>query len=115
MEAALKKTLAQPEAKGRAGKRQAAPFSKGKKEKPKRPGRKKGHQPAQRAKPEKVDRVVDVPLKQDGCLHCGGSLTNHRTQQQYQIDIPPVEPVVTQFNMEVAYRKLSPPIGGVSV
>jgi len=103
LEAALKETLAQLEAKGRASKRQAAPFSRGeKKENPKRPGRKKGHKPAHRAKPDKVDRVVDVPLKQAGCLYCQGGLTNHRTEQQYQLDIPPVEAVVTQFNVEVA-------------
>lgn len=49
----LKEALAQLEAKGRAGKGQAAPFScREKKEKPKQPGRKKGHQPAHRAKPQ---------------------------------------------------------------
>lgn len=100
----LKAALAQLEAKGRAGKRQAAPFSKGKKkEKPQRPGRKKGHKPAHRAKPDKINRVLDAPLKQSACLYCGGPLSEPRIEQQYEIDIPPVEPVVTQFNVEVAH------------
>ena len=99
----LKEALAQLEAKGRAGKRQAAPFSKGqKKSKPKRPGRKKGHQAAHRAKPDKVDEEREAALRQSRCLHCGGRLSEARIEQQYQIDIPPVEPVVTQFNIEVA-------------
>lgn len=104
LEAALKEALAQLEAQKQASKRQAAPFSKGKKKsKPKRPGRKKGHKPAHRAKPDKVDQELDAPLKQSCCLHCGGRLSAPRIEQQYQIDIPPVEPVVTQFNIEVAH------------
>jgi len=99
----LKEALAQLEAKGRAGKRQAAPFSREeKKEDCKRPGRKKGHKGAHRAKPDKVDRVLEAPLRQSCCLHCGGELSEARIEEQYQIDIPPVEPVVTQFKIEVA-------------
>ena len=104
LEALLKEALGQLEAKERASKRQAAPFSRGeKKQNPKRPGRKKGHQAAQRAKPDKIDREVDAPLKQSCCLYCGGALSVPQIQQQYQIDIPPVEPMVTQFNIEVAH------------
>jgi len=104
LSAKLKAALAQLEAKGRASKRQAAPFSRGeKKQEPKRPGRKQGHKPAHRAKPDKVDRELDAPLQQSCCLHCGGVLTEARIEHQYQIDIPPVEPVVTQFNIEVAH------------
>jgi len=99
----LKEALSQLEAKGRAGKRQAAPFSKGKKSKPKRPGRKKGHPPSHRAKPDKVNRELNAPLKQSCCLHCGGRLSEARIEPQYQLDIPPVEPEVTQFNIEVAH------------
>jgi transposase len=104
LSAKLKAALAQLEAKGRVGKRQAAPFSKGKKKsKPKRPGRKKGHKPSHRAKPDKVDQELNAPLKQSCCLHCGGPLSEARIEQQYQLDIPPVEPEVTQFNIEVAH------------
>ncbi len=104
LEAALKEALAQLEAQSRASKRQAAPFSKGqKKQQPKRAGRKKGHLPSHRAKPDKVNRELNAPLKQRGCLHCGGPLSEPRLEAQYQLDIPPVEPVVTQFNIEVAH------------
>ena len=84
----LQEALSQLEAKGRAGKRQAAPFSRGdKKQQPKRPGRKKGHQPVHRAKPDKVDRELNASLKQRGCLHCGGVLSEPRLEQQYQLGV----------------------------
>jgi len=87
----------------RAGKRQAAPFSKGKKkDNPRKAGRKKGHKAAHRPVPEQVDREVDVPLAQARCLHCGGELLERKVMPQYQIDIPPVEPIVTRFNVETA-------------
>ena len=102
LNAALKETRANLLAQKRAGKRQAAPFSKGKKDNPRRPGRKKGHPAAHRPLPEEVDREVDVPLKQQSCLLCGGELTERKTVSQYQIDIPPVSPIVTRFNIETA-------------
>jgi transposase len=95
----LKGLLAEAE---RAGKRQAAPFSKGApKAKPKRPGRKAGHQPAHRSRPKKVNRVLEADLP-PACPGCGGKLVNHRVEEQFVIDIPPVEPVVTQFNVPIA-------------
>ena len=103
LEEALQEALAQLEASQRSKRRQAAPFRReGKKEKPKRPGRKKGHQAAHREKPERVDRVIEVVLEEDHCAECGGELIERRVEEQYQIDIPPVRPVVTQFNIEVA-------------
>ena len=103
LEAALKEALAQLEAARRAGKRQAAPFSRGQPQaNPKPPGRKQGHPPAQRPKPSRVDRVVEVKLNRTTCLACGGELGDHRAQVQYQVEVPPVQPVVTQFNIEVA-------------
>lgn len=103
LEAALKEALAQLEAARRAGKRQAAPFSRGRrKADPKSPGSKKGHAAARRSKPERVDRVLDVKLNHTTCLKCGGELVNHTIRVQYQVEIPPVQPVVTQFNIEVA-------------
>ncbi len=56
----------------RAGKRQAAPFSKGPpKAHPKRPGRKPGHPPSHRPAPtpEQIDRTIEVPLPEmcPGC------------------------------------------------
>jgi transposase len=86
----------------RAGKRQAAPFSKGPpKAKPKRPGRKAGHSPAHRPRPKRVDQVLEAELSAV-CPNCSGNLTNHRVEEQYVVDIPPVEPVVTQFNVHIA-------------
>jgi len=102
LNAALKEARAKLLTQKRANKRQAAPFAKGKKDNPRRPGRKKGHPAAHRPLPKKVDQEVDVPLKQQRCLHCGGELTERQIVSQYQIDIPPVEPIVTRFNIETA-------------
>ena len=101
--AALKTALEQLEAARRAGKRQAAPFSKGPpKANSKPPGRKVGHPPAHREKPKQVDRTLDVKLPHATCLKCGGELVERTIQVQYQVEIPPVKPVVTQFNVESA-------------
>ena len=86
----------------RAGKRQAAPFSKGPpKANPKRPGRKAGHSPAHRSRPEQVHRVLEAELPPE-CPFCGGGLSNHRVEEQFVVDIPAVEPTVTQFNVHIA-------------
>jgi transposase len=76
----------------RANKRQAAPFSRGKrKEKPKRPGRKPGaaygrHQ--RKRIPEKVDEVIVVsPPTHCPDPNCGGALRVEDTQFQYQQEI----------------------------
>jgi transposase len=90
----------------RAGKRQAAPFSRRKlKKDPKKPGRKPGKNYGQRAfrpRPGKIDRVINVPLKDDCCPHCGGKLGERCVHEQFVSDIPRVEPTVTQFNIESA-------------
>jgi transposase len=90
----------------RAGKRQAAPFSKGPPEdRPKRPGRTPGHPPAHRAAPppERVDREIEVPLP-EGCPGCQAPLDDVPTtvHDQDQIDLPGSEPVVTRFRAPVA-------------
>lgn len=90
----------------RAGKRQAAPFSKGKpKANPKRPGRKSGaaHGPSHfRGKPDSVDRTLNVPLPSQ-CPCCCGRLEEDFVGVQYQWDIPHIEPFVTQFNVSVGH------------
>ena len=102
-EAALKTALGQLEAARRAGTRQAAPLSKGPpKENPRRPGQKAGRRSAHREKPPQVDRTVEVTLAHATCLTCGGNLVDHTVQVQYQVEIPPVTPIVTQFNLESA-------------
>jgi transposase len=80
----------------RAGKRQAAPFRRGKrKDNPKKPGRKPGHPPAHRPVPEHVDAEVDVPL--GACPHCGGDVDEQGTDEQHVVDVPPVKPRVTKY------------------
>lgn len=81
--------------------RQASPFRrKQRKAKPKSPGRPKGHPPALRATPtpERVDRVIEVPCEE--CPECHTPLYDLNTVVQYQTDLPPITPIVTQFNMQ---------------
>lgn len=86
-----------------AAKRQAAPFSRGEpKSRPKRRGRKPGNRYGERAfrrKPKRVDRTVYVPAP----LYCPDSqkpVVLHHTEKQWLIDIPPIEPVTTEFRIE---------------
>ena len=103
LEALVKELQAQLEAALRAGKRQAAPFSKGApKPEPKTPGRKVGHPAAQRPKPQKVDRVEEASLPSQ-CPGCGGPVVEDKVDVQYQVDIPPVQPVVTEFHVHVGH------------
>jgi transposase len=104
LERLLHDLRAQLDAAQRAAKRQAAPFSKGApKPHPKPPGRKAGHPPAHRPRPLHIDRVVEAPLPSSHCPRCGEPLTDHQICVQYQTDIPPVQPVTTQFNVHVAH------------
>ena len=88
----------------RKNKRQAGPFSKGvRKSEPKRPGRKPGSEYGERFSrraPAKIDRreTVQCPL---WCEHCGGKVQLDHAEQQYQTDIPPVEPTTTEFTIQV--------------
>lgn len=76
----------------RAGKRQAAPFSKGgPKKNPNKPGRKSGnkygpkaHRPVPAQEP---NEVIDVPLAKH-CDECGGFVQEDHIDQQYQVEIP---------------------------
>jgi len=100
--AELEKLLAESR---RSGKRQAAPFSKGSpKPEPKRPGRKSGedhgrhgHRAAPAGPP---DRTLEAPLP-GCCPDCGGPLDHERDADQWQVDLPPVRPVVTRFRLGV--------------
>jgi transposase len=90
----------------RAGKRQAAPFSKGSpKADPNRSGRKAGHPPSHRPvpPPEQVDRTIEVPLPPN-CPECHTPLGEAPVtiHDQYQIDLPEPKPVVTRFRVPVA-------------
>lgn len=102
----LERLKAELEQSRRAGKRQAAPFSKGPpKPAPSRPGRKAGHPPSHRPPPppERVDRTVEIPLPR-GCPECHAPLDGAPTtiHDQYQIDLPEPRPVITRFRVPVA-------------
>ncbi len=91
----------------RGGKRQAAPFSKGgTKADPKTPGRKSGEGHGRhgnrRAPVGPPDRDFDAGLPA-GCPDCGGPVVCDRVESQWQVDIPPVVPVVTRFNVAVGH------------
>jgi transposase len=88
----------------RAGKRQAAPFSKGPpKDKPKKPGRKSGTKygsKAHRSVPEQgPDEIVDVPLP-ESCDACGGAVDEDHVDQQFQMEIPR-RPIVRRFDIHI--------------
>jgi transposase len=107
LEAEKQRLLQLLEAERRAGKRQAAPFSKGlHKNKPKKSGRKpgddygnKGHRPPPPS--EKIDEVHEAPLP-DACPDCGGPLEETDVQQQYQVEIPR-KPIHRQFNVHIGW------------
>lgn len=91
----------------RAGKRQAAPFSKGPpKADPKPPGRKPGDDYGQhhrRAIPEQPpDEVYDVPLPAQ-CPECASTqLRDEGTQSQWQTDLP-TRPLVRRFDIHCGH------------
>ena len=91
----------------RAGKRQAAPFSKGgRSSRPKRPGRKPGMGSFSYRKSPSPDEVteplVEVAVAEDTCPGCGGSLEHEGVRVVYATDIPPVpRPQVTGADMSV--------------
>src|SRR5512142_1916742 len=104
--AEVERLKAELEQSRRAGKRQAAPFSKGQpKADPERPGRKPGHPPAHRPPPppEQVDRTIEVPLPA-ACPECHAPLDDVpvTVHDQYQLDLPGPKPVVTRFRVPVA-------------
>jgi len=96
---------AEMEALKRAGKRQATPFARRTRvSKPKRPGRKAGqgrfaHRP--KPAPEQVHETKEAPLP--GCPECGGPLTNVKDHEQFVVDIPPVQPVITRYVTHSGY------------
>ncbi len=83
----------------RAGKRQAAPFARRHwVEHPKRPGRKAGKgRFVQRAKPSLKEvsetKVAELPC----CPECGGKLRQRRRHEQFEIDLPKVQPIIRRF------------------
>ena len=83
----------------RAGKRQAALFARRHwVEHPKRPGRKMGKGCfVQRAKPSLKEVNETKTASLPSCPECGGKLRHRRQHEQFEIDLPRVEPVITRF------------------
>lgn len=88
----------------RAGKRQAAPFSKGDpKPDPKTPGRKMGKAYGKRSGrvvPDRADRELDALLP-SACPDCGGMIVGDGVHDQWVCEVPKCEPVVTRFRVHV--------------
>jgi len=86
----------------RAGKRQAAPFSRrDPKAHPQKPGRKAGSRygrACRRPIPQQVDEVIDVPLPEK-CPRCGSGVEETGVRSQYQTEIPP--PRVEQIEFRI--------------
>ncbi len=99
--AELRRRLAEAE---RGQKRQAAPFSKGApKSEPAKPGRKTGANYGayrQRSRPKRVDEVIDVPAPRR-CPDCGGTVDEGVVHDQFQTELPVVEPRVVQFRVGI--------------
>jgi len=91
----------------RAGKRQAAPFSRGTHAtNPKRPGRKPGMGSFSYRKPPSPEELsgppVDVSVTTDTCAGCGGRLQHQGVDVAYVTDIPPTpQPIVTEYRVQV--------------
>ncbi|MGH2842641.1 MAG: IS66 family transposase [Solirubrobacteraceae bacterium] len=85
----------------RAGKRQAAPFSRGKgKENPGRPGRKAGDgygRKAHRQAPERFDEEYEAPTP-DRC-ECGGTIEQVDVVYQFQEELPVVVAIRRRFRV----------------
>ena len=102
--AEIKRRLAALEDEIRRCKRQAAPFSRDRtKAERKKPGRRKGQGTFDHRRPphEGVTETVTVPL--DRCPVCGGPLSDKRTHEHIQTDLPRPEPTHTRFVNESGY------------
>ena len=90
----------------KAGKRQAHPFRRSENRRippsdHKKPGRRKGKGTfTRRPTPEQADEEFRIPL--NACPHCGNSALPAERKKliNWQIDAPPIQPVVTCFHTE---------------
>lgn len=87
----------------RAGKRQAAPFSRGEpKREPLCSGRRSGEahgRHGHREPPGEVDEELDAPLT--ARCECGGQIGHERTEYQYQDELPVSRPVRRRFAVHI--------------
>jgi transposase len=84
------------------GQRQATPFRRReRKAQPEKPGRKAGAGVfAHRAPPAVTEHTVTKVAPGECCPDCGGTLTECREHEQWEVDIPDAPPVVTRFVMK---------------
>jgi len=104
LEAELDETRQQLAQQERSQNRQAHPFRREQTAKRrKKPGRRKGHRADLRPvpTPDQIDRVIEVPL--DECPLCQAPLYDQGQVIQYQTDLPPIVPIVTQFKIATGY------------
>lgn len=89
----------QIEALQRVAKRQATPFARRERvQNPKKPGRKAGQgvfTRRERPAEEEINETKQATLC--GCPECGSKLEGVQEHAQFEIDIPPVKPVITRF------------------
>jgi transposase len=73
------------------------------KKRKKKPGRRPGHPAELRPTPtpSQVDRVVNVACRR--CPDCNLELVEPEMIVQYQTDLPPIVPIITQFNIETGW------------
>jgi len=106
LQAQVRQLTAQLQAALRAGKRQAAPFSKGPpKDPPATPGRKAGENYGPKAHREvprrKPDEIIDVPLP-EVCPDCDGPTAEDHQAQQFQTEIPR-RPIIRRFDVHIGH------------
>jgi transposase len=99
----IRKLSEQVEELQRAGKRQAVPFARRDALRVKKP-RKRGRKPGQghfknREKPKEEEISETKRAELSGCPDCGSELKDLREQEQYEIDIPEIKPVITRYVM----------------
>lgn len=114
----------------RAGKRQAAPFSRRHpKAHPAKPGRKPGPGYGRRCRrpiPPRIDERIEVPLP-ERCPHCGSGVEETSVVSQYQTEIPAPRVERLEFRIHVGRcrrcrrpvqgrhpRQTSPAVGGAA-
>lgn len=106
LEAELRRLAAALVVAQRAGKRQAAPFSKGAPvAQPRRSGRRAGRRYGRqgyRPPPPHVDETITVTLP-TACPACGGALAETRVADQFQEDLPLVRPQVRRFRIHIGH------------
>ena len=99
----IRKLSEQIEELQRAGKRQAVPFARRDAQRVKKP-RKRGRKPGKgqfknREKPKEEEISETKRAELSGCPDCQCELEDVKEQEQYEIDIPEIKPIITRYVM----------------